>query len=190
MRINEYFNNADFSESTHNLTGSDLLSLQSSDLVFICQDSDETVNLKTWEQIGDVNQTAPVILYCNQIKYYELIKVLKEGALGILLKNQPVQEFIKCINDVLEGQRYICYEALVMIAEHAIGGKDILTKALNTREKVVAAYLKEGHGTNYIAKQLNISLSAVSIAKHKIFEKLRIENILQLREMMNSGMLQ
>jgi len=184
--IKEHFDNSTFSENTHDLTDINSTSLKTADLVFICF---ETVNLRIWGEIRDINKTAPIIVCCNQIKYYELIKILKDGAKGILLKNQPVHEFAKCIKSVLEGQRYICHEGLMMIAEQVIGRKNIFVKSLNPREKVVAAYLMEGHGTNFIGQKLNLPVSAVSIAKHRIFEKLRIKNILQLREMMNSGML-
>lgn len=184
--IRECFKRTTFSEETHDLTDSGLLSLQSSDLVFLGLESHGSVNLMTWEKIREIRKAVPTIIYCSQIKYFELIKLLKQGAKGILMSHSE-QEFSQCINAVLEGQRYICREALLIIAERAILIEGNSNSVLSTREMTIAEYLKDGHSTGYIAKTLNLPLPAISLTKGKIFEKLGIENVLQLEEVMDSG---
>lgn len=188
--IKDNFKGANFFETKHEAELAVEVVSPSTDLIMIGLTTDDQINLRTWEQITSQESDAPVIIYCAQIKYYQLIKFLTDGAMGILFKSQEPEEFVKCVKDVLAGERYICHEALVMIADQVIGGKDKFKENLTPKELLIANELKNGQGTSSIAKTLNLALSAVSISKAKIFKKLGVKNILELREIMNSGIIQ
>ncbi len=188
--IKDNFKNSNFFETKHETVLPENISSPSTDLIMIGLTNDDQINLRTWEQIMNKNVTAPVVIYCSQIKYYQLVKFLTDGALGILFKNQEPEEFVSCVKQVLQGKRYICHEALIMIADQVIGGKDKFKENLTPKELLIANQLKNGLGTSAIAQTLNLALSAVSISKAKIFKKLGVKNILELREIMNSGIIQ
>ncbi len=188
--ITDNFSGANFFETKHEGILWEETLPPVTDLIMIGLTTDDQINLRTWEQITSVDPDAPVIIYCSQIKYYQLIKFLTDGAMGILFKGQEPDEFVKCVKNVLSGQRYICHEALVMIADQVIGGKDKFKENLTPKEMLIANELKNGQGTSSIAQTLNLALSAVSISKAKIFKKLGVKNILELREIMNSGIIQ
>ena len=188
--IKDNFKGANFFETKHEIKLPENISSPTADLIMIGITNDDQINLRTWEQITNLGLSAPIIIYCSQIKYYQLIKFLTDGALGILFKSQEPEEFVTCVKQVLGGQRYICHEALVMIADQVIGGKDKFKESLTPKELLIANQLKNGQGTSSIAKTLSLALSAVSISKAKIFKKLGVKNILELREIMNSGIIQ
>jgi DNA-binding NarL/FixJ family response regulator len=188
--VKDNFKGVNFIETKHEVDLEQNLLSPRADLIVIGMTSDDQVNLRTWEQILSLGIDAPLIVYCTEIKYYQLIKFLTDGALGILFKNQGPEEFVYCINEVIKGHRYICQEALIMIADQVIGGKDKFKESLTSKELLIANQLKNGQGTSSIAKTLNLALSAVSISKAKIFKKLGVNNILELREIMNSGIIQ
>jgi DNA-binding NarL/FixJ family response regulator len=187
--IKENFKSVNFLETKHELKLPDKISTQPVDLIMIGITTDDQINLRTWEQVTSLDVATPVVIYCSQIKYYQLVKFLTDGAMGILFKSQEPEEFVNCVQDVLTGKRYICHEALVMIADQVIGGKDKFKETLTPKELLIANQLKNGQGTSAIAKTLNLALSAVSISKAKIFKKLGVKNILELREIMNSGIM-
>lgn len=188
--IKDNFKAASFFETKHEIKLPENISTPTPDLIMIGITNDDQINLRTWEQITTLALSTPIIIYCSQIKYYQLIKFLTDGALGILFKSQEPEEFVTCVKQVLAGHRYICHEALVMIADQVIGGKDKFKESLTPKELLIANQLKNGLGTSSIAKTLNLALSAVSISKAKIFKKLGVKNILELREIMNSGIIQ
>jgi DNA-binding NarL/FixJ family response regulator len=57
---------------------------------------------------------------------------------------------------------------------------------LSSREYQIASMLIKGFKNINIAKQLNIGVTTVSTFKRRIFEKLKIDNILQLSEKFNT----
>jgi two-component system invasion response regulator UvrY len=187
--IKENFKNVNFLETKHDVKLPEKISAQPIDLIMVGITTDDQVNLRTWEQISSLDLETPIVIYCSHIKYYQLVKFLTDGAMGILFKNQEPEEFVRCVKEVLMGRRYICHEALVMIADQVIGGKDKFKETLTPKELLIANQLKNGQGTSAIAKTLNLALSAVSISKAKIFKKLGVKNILELREIMNSGIM-
>jgi two-component system invasion response regulator UvrY len=187
--IKENFKNVNFLETKHEVKLPEKISAHAVDLIMVGITTDDQINLRTWEQITSLEPDIPIVIYCSHIKYYQLVKFLTDGAMGILFKNQEPEEFVRCVKEVLMGKRYICHEALVMIADQVIGGKDKFKETLTPKELLIANQLKNGLGTSAIAKTLNLALSAVSISKAKIFKKLGVKNILELREIMNSGIM-
>jgi DNA-binding NarL/FixJ family response regulator len=158
-------------------------------LIIFCIAGEDQANFKIWEQVTNLHPTTPIIIYCNHIKYYQLIRFLKEGAMGILFKSQGPEDFVRCFREVVEGGRHICREALIMIADQVIEGKDKVRDMLTQREIQIAEQLRLGQSTTEIAKTLHLALSAVSISKANIFKKMGVKNVLELREIMSSGIM-
>lgn len=188
--LRENFKNVTIFESKHEAVFPERLLSRPMDLLMIGVTNDDQGNLRSWEQITALKISTPIIIYCSEIKYYQVMKFLTEGAMGILFKTQEPEEFVNCVREVLDGRRYICHEVLMMIADQVIGGRDKFNDTLSARELAIAEELKTGQSTTAIAQTLNLTLSTVSSSKTKIFKKLGVKNILELREIMNSGIVQ
>jgi two-component system invasion response regulator UvrY len=110
---------------------------------------------------------------------------LSEGADGFFSKKDPFQEFILAVKTILSGNRYINSATQALITDsyfHKPDTSAYLQKVpvLSARELEIVSLLLAGKWTKEIADILDIKLSTVSTHKSRIFEKLRINSIVEL----------
>ena len=96
----------------------------------------------------------------------QVMRAIKGGACGYLLKNALHKELLDTIRAVHAGKRYISPEASYELAEHA--GGDALTPA----EVRVLRLIAEGNANKEIATQLSVSEDTVKGQVRNILSKL------------------
>jgi len=113
-----------------------------------------------------------------------LIKMLKAGACGYILKDCASDELIGAIRAVMKNALYIS-PALVddvvrdyvnMASNTDISAFSILTH----REREVLQGLSEGRSVKEIAYDLNVSVKTIETFRHKLEEKLNLHSIAEL----------
>lgn len=111
-------------------------------------------------------------------------RFLKAGAKGFLSKDAPLEEIRKAIDQVLNGKKYISDNLMELLAEAT--GKDSdgnLFNTLSSREFEIVSLLLTGQTISQIGQTLHLQVSTVGTHKARIFEKLRVSNILELKEL-------
>lgn len=108
-------------------------------------------------------------------------RYILSGANGYLNKLCSEEKLILTVTNILEKGKYIESEIINRIVEAAlnktpINPLDILSK----REFEIAELLIRGEGNLEIANRLSIQMSTVSTFKSRIFEKLKVGNIVEL----------
>jgi len=114
-------------------------------------------------------------------------RFLKAGAKGFISKDAPLEEIKKAINQVLNNGRYISEAMIDTLAES--GGKDKdgnLFNTLSAREFEIVSLLLNGQTVSHIANTLHLQVSTIGTHKARIFEKLKVSNILELKELANT----
>lgn len=114
-------------------------------------------------------------------------RFLNAGARGFINKVAPLDEIVKAINVILSGKRYISETLLEVLAE--LGGdlkRENSFDALSPREFEIVSMLLAGDGISQIAHKLNLQVSTVGTHKARIFEKLKVTNLIELKELANS----
>lgn len=114
-------------------------------------------------------------------------RFLKAGARGFISKDAPLEEIKKAIDTVLNGRKYISDAMIDMLAEGE--GKEQDTNLFNTlsaREFEIVSLLLSGQSLSSIAGTLHLQVSTVGTHKARIFEKLNVANILELKELANT----
>ncbi len=96
----------------------------------------------------------------------QVLRALKAGARGYLLKNSLHKELLETIRSVHAGKRALSTEASFQLAEHATD--DALTPA----EVRVLRLIAEGHANKEIAAELAISEETVKGQVRNILSKL------------------
>ena len=113
-----------------------------------------------------------------------LIKMLKAGASGYLLKDCASEELIDAVHVIMKNRLYIS-PAMVdnmvrgyvqMASQEDLSAFSVLT----TRERDVLQRLAEGKSVKEIAHALNISVKTVETFRHRIEDKLHLNSIAEL----------
>src|SRR6476661_8234486 len=109
---------------------------------------------------------ARIIVLTTYAGDVQVVRALKAGARGYLLKNSLHKELLETIRSVHAGKRALSTEASMQIAEHATD--DALTPA----EIRVLYLIAEGNANKEIAAQLSVSEETVKGQVRNILSKL------------------
>jgi len=113
-----------------------------------------------------------------------VLRALKAGARGYLLKESPEADFIQAIRSVSEGKAFFSPAVSRMLVEdyvRQLQDKDIEDsyELLTTREREIL-HIAEGKSNKDIANMLNLSLYTVETHRSNILEKLNLHSVPEL----------
>jgi two-component system invasion response regulator UvrY len=111
------------------------------------------------------------------------LRYIHAGADGFLSKHASSDVFKYAISKILNNEKYISERLKEQYINELINEKELKSnplKKLSNRELEVAGLLIKGVSTAEIALSLNLQLSTVSTYKTRIFEKLKVHNIIDL----------
>jgi DNA-binding NarL/FixJ family response regulator len=109
---------------------------------------------------------ARIIVLTTYVGDAQVLRALKAGARGYLLKNSLHKELLETIRSVHAGKRALSTEASMQLAEHATD------HALTPAEVRVLRMIAEGNANKEIAAQLSISEETVKGQVRNILCKL------------------
>jgi two-component system, NarL family, invasion response regulator UvrY len=137
-----------------------------------------------FEKILEKQPSLKILIYSQSPEGQFALRYLKGGALGYVEKTMPDEVFIKALQNLCNGHKYVSMEVMDQMTEQLKGklGKSPFEK-LSNREFDVVMLLLKGYNFNEISEQLHISPSTVSTYKLRIFEKLNIKNHVEMLEM-------
>ena len=114
-------------------------------------------------------------------------RFLKAGAKGFLTKEADLDEVKKAITLILNNRIFISEALAISLVEDSYSTKpNNPFEKLSAREFEITTLLLSGHTVSAISKSLNLQVSTVGTHKARIFEKLGIGNLLELKELSNS----
>ncbi|GGH20234.1 DNA-binding response regulator [Dyadobacter endophyticus] len=125
----------------------------------------------------------PVLVCSSYDEQLYAVPFIKAGANGYISKTAINDDFTKAVDQVLSGRTYASPEVMQQVFAKLQGSRDTveaLIDKLSERELDVAQMLVKGQSTKHIGEQLSLSSSSVSIYKSKIFDKLGINNVIEL----------
>jgi DNA-binding NarL/FixJ family response regulator len=108
-------------------------------------------------------------------------RLLEAGASGYLTKGCPAEELVKAVRQIADGRRYLSADVAQQLAlSNAFGDGGSPFDELSARELEVAIMLAQGIAAKQIGARLKLSEKTVATYKHRLFEKLAIDNIVTL----------
>ncbi|HMJ47744.1 MAG TPA: response regulator transcription factor [Ferruginibacter sp.] len=112
-------------------------------------------------------------------------RFLKAGARGFISKSASLEEIKKAIKVVLNNHKYISDSMIDMLAEGNGNNDSNPFNTLSTREFEIATLLLNGVTISKIAASLQLRVSTIGTHKSRIFEKLSVTNLLEMKELAN-----
>jgi len=138
----------------------------------------------TLQITGRHPQTAVVILSMHQDESY-VLRALKAGARGYLLKDSPEADLINAIRAVHQGKAFFSPAISKMLVEDYMRqlqqrGVEDSYELLTPREREVLQLLAEGKSNKETATMLNLSLHTVETHRSNILQKLNLHGTPEL----------
>ena len=138
-------------------------------------------------EIKKINPGVKILVYTGVDEKAQSLKFINAGADGFLSKMAEEEETKQAILQMLETGQYLSpiTQALLMSALQNPQLADPL-KTLTDRELEIAELYGQGLGNLEIANRLSLKQNTVSTVKKRIFEKLNIENIVELANLLKN----
>ena len=114
-----------------------------------------------------------------------VLRALKAGARGYLLKASPEADVLAAVRAVAAGNAYFSPSITKLLVEEYVvearrRGKEDTYDLLSTREKEILQLLASGKSNREIAEMLFISVATVETHRTNIFQKLHLHNLAEL----------
>lgn len=138
------------------------------------------------------NQVKIVMLSMHESEEY-VLKSIKAGADGYLLKGSSKEEFLKALHTVANGGKYFSGDiSSILISQFAnpAGSVDLKQSIdedlmITKREKEILKLLLSGKGNKEIAEALDISKRTAEVHRFNLMKKLKVKNLIELSNRAN-----
>lgn len=138
-------------------------------------------NTEMIQAIRAIQPTVKILIFSAYEENEYAFKYILSGANGYLNKLCSEEKLILVVTSILETGKYIPAEIADKIVEAGLNKTAMNPlETLSKREFEIAELLITGNGNLEISNRLNIHMSTVSTYKTRVFEKLKIHNLVEL----------
>ncbi len=130
-----------------------------------------------------------IIMYTTHNNKSYIVRSLKAGALGYVLKSDKTEELVLAVRDVVQKKMYLSKSLSPSLLGEIIVGNisdKVEIDNLTTREYEVASLIAQGRSIDQIGEDLFISPKTVRVHRTNIMHKFTCKNVhellLQLRQ--------
>lgn len=130
--------------------------------------------------------TRPVVLLTSGIGDADLMAALDLGVQGIVTKDSAAELLPLCLQHVARGGQWIeptLLQRALSLARHGAMMDDRRAR-MTPRERIMAELVTRGLRNRDIAAELGVSEATVKVTIHRLFEKLGLQNRVELALMM------
>jgi len=120
-----------------------------------------------------------MVLTMHEEREY-ILKALRNGAHGYVLKNTERAELERAIHAVYNGQKYFSPVVTTILAESVGKKEDHTHPEITPREKEVLELVAGGRSTKQIADKLKISIRTVESHRINMLKKFDVSNTAEL----------
>ena len=137
--------------------------------------------LETTRKIMQIDDNIKIIVVTVHVEEPYPTRLLEAGAAGYLTKSCAVDEIVMAIQAVAKGERYVSADIARQVALSMLpGGKRSLFEKLSQREMQVMLMVTQGQSIQDISDRLCLSPKTVSTYRYRLYEKLAVENDVEL----------
>jgi two-component system nitrate/nitrite response regulator NarL len=140
------------------------------------------------ERLREQNQSVKIIILTMHESEDYVLKSIKAGADGYLLKGSSKEEFLKALHTVAMGGKYYSGDVSAILIKQLLnnnfnvdlrqssGEETLITR----REREILKLLLTGKGNKEIAETLNISKRTAEVHRFNLMKKLKVKNLMEL----------
>ncbi|EEX93949.1 two component LuxR family transcriptional regulator [Vibrio orientalis CIP 102891 = ATCC 33934] len=128
--------------------------------------------IEVLEQLAKTSSATSVIMLSMHDSRDYVVRSVKAGAKGYVLKDVGSEELVMAINQVAQGRSYLCPQASDRLLEQINEAPEEKDDTLSKRESDVLKAIANGAGNKEIADSLHISVRTVETHRLRIKKKL------------------
>lgn len=140
------------------------------------------------EKLRSQNNAVKIIVLSMHESEEYVLKSIRAGADGYLLKGSSKEEFLKALHTVANGSKYFSGDISSILINQLTNGspaaipKAILAESMmiTKREKEILTLLLSGKGNKEIAEALDISKRTAEVHRFNLMKKLQVKNLIEL----------
>lgn len=175
-------------EATDGLEALKIVETTNPDLLILDIRMPNLTGIEVVEKIRSQNNPVKIVMLSMHESEEYVLKSIKTGADGYLLKGSSKEEFLKALHTVSDGGKYFSGDiSSILISQltHPIisseakqhNGEEML---ITKREKEILTLLLSGKGNKEIAEALDISKRTAEVHRFNLMKKLKVKNLMEL----------
>jgi two-component system invasion response regulator UvrY len=127
-----------------------------------------------------------ILVFSSQDEQVYALRYLKIGADGYLTKDSSITKIDQALNLMLKTGKYLSEDLRDFMIENSLRGtaKGSPIENLSNRELEIANMLVQGKSLKELSHTLNLHSSTISTYKTRLFEKLNIQSLPELVEIL------
>ena len=186
LLLTEMFKDVEIYEAEDGNIAMALLKTTTYDLITLDVQMPKTDSFALMEYVKKEYPQAKVLMFSMSPESIYAIRFIKAGAKGFISKSAPLEEMKIAIEKVMNDKKYFSEDVLMELTKGNTIANNNLFDLLSPREFEIVQMLLNGKTISHIAADLSLSLSTVGTHKGRIFQKLKVSNLLELKELANS----
>jgi len=184
LLLQEIFSPASIDEAFDGESALAKLKVQTYDLIMLDIQMPRTDTLALMQTIVKEYPEARVLIFSMSAENVYAKRYLKAGARGFINKEAPLDEIVKAVTQLLDNRRYISNSLAEVLANESFETKsENPFNRLSAREFEIATLLLSGQTISHISSSIKIQVSTVGTHKARMFDKLGVTNLLELKEL-------
>lgn len=182
-------------EASNGRQALEVLQAHAPDLILLDIGMKELNGLEVAERVTREHRSVKVLILSMHANEEYVLRALRAGASGYMLKDSATAELRLAIEAVLDGKTYLSPNISRNVIDsylHRTGsGKKAALEQLTPRQREVLQLIAEGNSTKEIAANLNLSAKTVETHRAQLMERLNIYDVASLvRFALREGLIQ
>ncbi len=140
-------------------------------------------NIEMIPVIRTIVRDVKILMFSAHEEEFYALRYIFAGADGFLNKLSSEEKIIEAVRSIMEFGKYLTDDLIDQLNNNKLNKEPLNPfDKLSKREVEIANLLIRGEGNLEISNGLGIQMSTVSTYKNRIFEKLKINNLVELIE--------
>lgn len=176
-------------EATDGLEALKIVETEQPDLLILDIRMPNLTGIEVVEKLRNQNNFVKIVMLSMHESEEYVLKSIKAGADGYLLKGSSKEEFLKAVHTVANGGKYFSGDiSSILIGQlNNTGTASTESKQsldeymmITKREKEILKLLLSGKGNKEIAEALDISKRTAEVHRFNLMKKLKVKNLMEL----------
>jgi two-component system nitrate/nitrite response regulator NarL len=180
-------------EATDGLEAMKIVETEKPDLLILDIRMPNLTGIEVVEKLRSQNNFVKIVMLSMHESEEYVLKSIRAGADGYLLKGSSKEEFLKAVQTVANGGKYFSGDISSILigqlsnpvasseAKQSLDDDMMITK----REKEILKLLLSGKGNKEIAEALDISKRTAEVHRFNLMKKLKVKNLMELSNKAN-----